>query len=120
LPAFLTPGGCFGAETVFDLVFPAVFLADFLTVFFATGFPVFFTVLLAVFLAVFLAIFFAVFLTVLLAFFTARLARFFTAAALLARTREALETFLVFRFLEVFLSGVATGISFLAQAGSPG
>ncbi|MDP1883168.1 MAG: hypothetical protein Q8K88_09840, partial [Bradyrhizobium sp.] len=61
-----------------------------------------------------------VFLAFFPAFFTTRLARFFTAAALLARTREALRAFFVFGFLEAFFLGVATTISFIAQTGLPG
>jgi hypothetical protein len=55
-----------------------------------------------------------------LAFFTTPLPRFFTAAALLARTRETLRVFFVFGLLEVFFLGDATTISFIAQTGLPG
>jgi hypothetical protein len=116
--------GCLGAETdLFGLVALADFCGDF--------FPAFFT---ADFLTVFFVAFLVVFFTVFLAFFTVRLlvfARFFDAAALVARARGDLRAFFALCvlevllevffevffevFLEAFFFGDATTNSFTAQ-----
>src|SRR5260370_1304805 len=86
-----------GAETrLFDFVFFAAFLTDFLAAFFTAGF---------------LAAFFAFLATALLF-----LARFFDAAALVDRARGGLRAFFAF-FPEVFFLRVATTNSFTAQTG---
>ena len=98
--------------------FAAVFLTDFLLGFFA-GFPGAF---LAAFPFAFLTVFFTVFFAIFLAFLVARLLlrlRFLAAGTLKARVFFVPRFFDVL-FLEVFLAGVATTISFFVQMDLPG
>src|SRR6185437_14568133 len=102
--------------------FAAVFLTDFLSGFLAGFAGAFLAAFLTAFLFVFLTAFFTVFVVIFLTFPVARLLlrlRFLATEALKARFFFVPRFFDVL-FLEVFLAGVATTISFIVQMDLPG